>query len=314
MSYKHFDADKTRFASPAQPTNEAVNEKPSLFKGVSITQILATSLAAVTSFMLSNQIGVAGSIIGVAVGAAASAFASQIYQNVIRRSTHKFRSSDNNEYDQQVYPNSNQSTLENTQYMPQPQCAPSHNYYPNTASHAGQPSRVNRTPTSSRKHTRALTVVTILSIIFTITTVILYAMFLNFITNGSGLGPKVSTSSVVTEKTADTSNSTDKKDDSNSSSEKTDESNKSTDSKDSSETSDSKKSETTSSDSSSSSEKKSDSNNSSNSSNSSDNSSSNNSGTDNSSSNSESNQNSNSGNSSNSGSNSSSSNSSTGSN
>ena len=60
MSYKHFDADKTRFASPAQPTNEAVNEKPSLFKGVSITQILATSLAAVTSFMLSNQIGVAG--------------------------------------------------------------------------------------------------------------------------------------------------------------------------------------------------------------------------------------------------------------
>lgn len=311
MSYKHFDADKTRFSSPAQPTNEAVNEKPSLFKGVSITQILATSLAAVTSFMLSNQIGVAGSIIGVAVGAAASAFASQIYQNVIRRSTHKFRSSDNNEYNQQVYPNSNQSTLENTQYMPQPQYASSHNYYPNTTSHAGQPSRVNRTPTISRKHTRALTVVTILSIIFTITAVILYAMFLNFITKGSGLGPKVSASSVVTEKTADTSNSTDKKDDSNSSSEKTDEPSKSTDSKDSSETSDSKKSETTSSDSSSSSEKKSDSNNSSNSS---DNSSSNNSGTDNSSSNSESNQNSNSSNSSNSGSNSSSSNSSTGSN
>lgn len=73
MSYKHFDADKTRFVSPAQPTNEAANEKPSLFKDVSITQILATSLAAVTSFMLSNQIGIAGSIIGVAVGAAASA-------------------------------------------------------------------------------------------------------------------------------------------------------------------------------------------------------------------------------------------------
>ena len=44
-----------------------------------------------TAFVLSNQIGIAGSIIGVAVGAAASALASQIYQNVIRRSTHKFR-------------------------------------------------------------------------------------------------------------------------------------------------------------------------------------------------------------------------------
>ena len=69
MSYKHFDADKTRLASPAQPTDEATNEKPSLLKDVSITQILATSLAAVTAFVLSNQIGIAGSIIGVAVGA-----------------------------------------------------------------------------------------------------------------------------------------------------------------------------------------------------------------------------------------------------
>ena len=83
MSYKHFDADKTRLASPAQPTDEATDEKPSLLKDVSITQILATSLAAVTAFVLSNQIGIAGSIIGVAVGAAASALASQIYQNVI---------------------------------------------------------------------------------------------------------------------------------------------------------------------------------------------------------------------------------------
>ena len=61
MSYKHFDADKTRLASPAQPTDEATNEKPSLLKDVSITQILATSLAAVTAFVLSNQIGIAGS-------------------------------------------------------------------------------------------------------------------------------------------------------------------------------------------------------------------------------------------------------------
>ena len=311
MSYKHFDADKTRLASPAQPTDEATNEKPSLLKDVSITQILATSLAAVTAFVLSNQIGIAGSIIGVAVGAAASALASQIYQNVIRRSTHKFRASDNDEYNQQAYPNSSQTTLEGTQYMPRAQYAPSRDYYSNAASTEGQSSQVNRTPTLSRKRVRALTIVTIISIIFTISAVILYAMFLSYITDGSGLGPKVSTTPVVTEKTTNTSNSTDKKDDSSSSSEKTDESSKSTDSKDSSsESTDSKKSETTSSDSSSSSEKTSDSSSSSSSSES--NSSSNNSGTGSSNSNSGSNQNSGSSNSSGSGSSGSGSNSSNG--
>ena len=311
MSYKHFDADKTRLASPAQPTDDAADEKPGLLKDVSITQILATSLAAVTAFVLSNQIGIAGSIIGVAVGAAASALASQIYQNVIRRSTHKFRSSDNDDYNQQTYPDSSQTTLEGTQYMPRAQYAPSRDYYSNAASTEGQSSQVNRTPTLSRKRVRALTIVTIISIIFTISAVILYAMFLSYITDGSGLGPKVSTTPVVTEKTTNTSNSTDKKDDSSSSSEKTDESSKSTDSKDSSsESTDSKKSETTSSDSSSSSEKTSDSSSSSSSSES--NSSSNNSGTGSSNSNSGSNQNSGSSNSSGSGSSGSGSNSSNG--
>ena len=302
MSYKHFDADKTRFASPAQPSDEAANTKPGLLKDVSISQILATSLAAVTAFVLSNQIGIAGSIIGVAVGAAASALATQIYQNVIRRSTHKFRSSDNDEYSQQPNTNSYQNTLEGTQYMPQPHYASSRDYYPNATSRAGQSSQVNRTQKVSHNRAKALTAVTIISIIFTISAVILYAMFLNFLTDGSGLGPKVSTTPVVTEKTADTNKPTDKKDDSKSSSEKTDESSKSTDSKDSSsENSDSKKSETTSSDSSSNSEKTSDSNSSNNSSE--NNSSNNNSGTGNSNSNSGSNQNSSSGNSSSNGSN-----------
>ena len=323
MTYKHFDADKTQLnslgnapsnppaGSPAKIADDTHAEKPGLLKGVSFTQILATSLAAVTAFVLSNQIGIAGSIIGVAVGAAASALASQIYQNVIRRSTHSFRNSENEQVDSSyedadstlpAHPYVDQSPVDVTQQMPQ--YTPAQQRYENAA-------QQYRTPKLSRKRVRALTIVTIISIIFTISAVILYAMFLSYITDGSGLGPKVSTTPVVTEKTADTSNSTDKKDDSSSSSEKTDESSKSTDSKDSSsESTDSKKSETTSSDSSSSSEKTSDSSSSSNSSES--NSSSNNSGTGSSSSNSGSNQNSGSGNSSGSGSNGSGSNSSNG--
>lgn len=61
------------------------------FKGISFTQVLAGSLAAVTSFLLSSKIGIAGSVIGVAIGSIVSAVASQIYQNVIRASKEKIQ-------------------------------------------------------------------------------------------------------------------------------------------------------------------------------------------------------------------------------
>lgn len=59
------------------------------FKGISFTQVLAGSLAAVTSFLLASKIGIAGSVIGVAIGSIVSAVASQLYQNVIRVSSKK---------------------------------------------------------------------------------------------------------------------------------------------------------------------------------------------------------------------------------
>ena len=40
-------------------------------------------MAAVTSFLLSAKIGIAGSVIGVAIGSIVSAVSSQIYQNVL---------------------------------------------------------------------------------------------------------------------------------------------------------------------------------------------------------------------------------------
>ncbi|RBP98087.1 hypothetical protein CRD60_02660 [Bifidobacterium aemilianum] len=59
------------------------------FKGISVSQIAAGALAAMTSFWLSAKIGIAGSIIGVAIGSIVSAIASQIYQNVIKVSSEK---------------------------------------------------------------------------------------------------------------------------------------------------------------------------------------------------------------------------------
>ena len=57
------------------------------FKGLSVTQLSAGALAAVTSFLLSAKIGIAGSVIGVAVGS----IDSQIYQNVLKASSEKLQ-------------------------------------------------------------------------------------------------------------------------------------------------------------------------------------------------------------------------------
>ncbi|MCH4209247.1 hypothetical protein [Bifidobacterium sp.] len=61
------------------------------FKGISWSQIGAGALAAVTSFLLSAKIGIAGSVIGVAIGSMVSAVASQIYQNVLKASSKKIQ-------------------------------------------------------------------------------------------------------------------------------------------------------------------------------------------------------------------------------
>lgn len=60
-------------------------------KGLSFSQLLAGALAAVTSFLLSSKIGIAGSVIGVAVASIVSTAASQIYQNVIDASSKKLQ-------------------------------------------------------------------------------------------------------------------------------------------------------------------------------------------------------------------------------
>ncbi|MFR0555752.1 hypothetical protein [Pseudoscardovia radai] len=59
------------------------------FKNIKWLQILAGALAAVTSFLLMNRIGIAGSVIGAAVASIVTALATQIYQNVLNVSHDK---------------------------------------------------------------------------------------------------------------------------------------------------------------------------------------------------------------------------------
>ena len=61
------------------------------FKGISFSSIFAGALAAVTSFLLSAKIGIAGSVIGVAAGSVVSAVATQVYKNVLKVSGEKIQ-------------------------------------------------------------------------------------------------------------------------------------------------------------------------------------------------------------------------------
>ena len=61
------------------------------FRGVSWVQALAGGLAAVTSFLLSARIGLAGSVIGVAIAAIVSTLASQLYTNMLGTSADKIK-------------------------------------------------------------------------------------------------------------------------------------------------------------------------------------------------------------------------------
>lgn len=58
---------------------------------LSLSAIVASALAAATSFALSSRIGLAGSIIGVAVAAGASALAAQVYKGMIKASAQKLK-------------------------------------------------------------------------------------------------------------------------------------------------------------------------------------------------------------------------------
>lgn len=66
-------------------------EKTGILSSVSLTTVIASALAAGTSLVLSSKIGLAGSVIGTVVAAAASSFATQIYQSILKKSAEKVR-------------------------------------------------------------------------------------------------------------------------------------------------------------------------------------------------------------------------------
>ena len=85
-------AAKTVVISPkAEPEAPQPTGIKGLFDGLSVSQVTAGALAAVTSMLLSAQIGIAGSVIGVAVGSVVSTVSSQLYKKFLAGSAKKIR-------------------------------------------------------------------------------------------------------------------------------------------------------------------------------------------------------------------------------
>ena len=65
------------------PEGASQETKGGLLSDLSVPQVAAGALAAVTSMLLTNQIGIAGSVIGVAVGSVVSTVASSVYKRMV---------------------------------------------------------------------------------------------------------------------------------------------------------------------------------------------------------------------------------------
>lgn len=75
----------------ADNTTTEPKKKRRLFEDISLVQVLATALAAVTSMLLASYIGIAGSVIGVAVASVVSTTAASLYKHFLRESAEKIK-------------------------------------------------------------------------------------------------------------------------------------------------------------------------------------------------------------------------------
>ena len=79
-------------AQPGQASQGADEpQKKGVLSEFSGSAVIASALAAVTSFALQSKIGLAGSIIGVGVAAAATTIASQVYKGMLSASAQKLK-------------------------------------------------------------------------------------------------------------------------------------------------------------------------------------------------------------------------------
>lgn len=190
-------------AQPGQASQDADEpQKKGVLSEFSGSAVIASALAAVTSFALQSKIGLAGSIIGVGVAAAATTIASQVYKGMLSASAQKLKDlsdqtpSADGAYDATRDLHASSGT---TQAWATPVSLD------DAASEAGvadsgtpiAPQSV-RDAAQSRKGALARKRMAIVMVVAAVAAVLVYALIVNLATSGQGIGstePIVATSS-----------------------------------------------------------------------------------------------------------------------
>ena len=190
-------------AQPGQASQDANEpQKKGVLSEFSGSAVIASALAAVTSFALQSKIGLAGSIIGVGVAAAATTIASQVYKGMLSASAQKLKNlsdqapTTNGAYDATRDLHASSGT---TQAWATPVSLD------DAASEAGvadsgtpiAPQSV-RDAAQSRKGALVRKRMAIVMVVAAVAAVLVYALIVNLATSGQGIGstePIVATSS-----------------------------------------------------------------------------------------------------------------------
>ena len=174
---------------------QEVPHRTTVLENFSFAQVIASALAAVTSVLLSQQIGVIGGMLGTAAGAAAATIAIQLYRGILDVSAERIR--------EQITPVASGLT---TRMAPQPTAEETVEL---KGAHLGdQPTEVMPSPAPAsapgpriasdtlitrraeierHSHLRVTATVVAISLI----TVAIVALIINFATAGEGLGERV---------------------------------------------------------------------------------------------------------------------------
>ena len=174
---------------------QEVPHRTTVLENFSFAQVIASALAAVTSVLLSQQIGVIGGMLGTAAGAAAATIAIQLYRGILDVSAERIR--------EQITPVASGLT---TRMAPQPTAEETVEL---KGAHLGdQPTEVMPSPAPAsapepriasdtlitrraeiERHSRLRVTATVVAI--SLITVAIVALIINFATAGEGLGERV---------------------------------------------------------------------------------------------------------------------------
>lgn len=166
-----------------QKQNQQQRNKKGVLNDISFVAIVASTLASLTSFVLSSQIGLTGSLIGVGIAAAASALASQVCSSVLTATGEKLKA----QQDQQEQARLQQARTQAPAQAPHAAAR--------TQAHNAQHYNLRLAPQSlrlaaSQQAKKRLILIGALSTLAALACVGIYAAVVMFATHGEGIGSK----------------------------------------------------------------------------------------------------------------------------